>query len=320
MVHLDDIRAARERIRPHVHHTPLFQSSYLDRRLGVTIAIKAESLQKTGSYKPRGVVNRLTELTTEERERGVVTVSAGNHAQAAAYACARESIPCAVVMPSHAPEVKIEATRGYGADVVLHDDMRSLFQRCEELRAERQATFVHPFDHPATIAGAGTTGLEILEDFADVDTILCGIGGGGLIAGVARAARSLAPAARVIGVEPEGAPTMSRALEAGEPVRLTEIDSIADGLCAPFAGDLNLEIVQQDVDSIVLVDDHDILAAMDVYFERLKLVVEPAGAAALAALLANKVPSLGSRVCVIASGGNLDVMRYASWRESAPRT
>lgn len=319
MVELDDIHSARARIRPHLHRTPLIGSSYLDSRLGIHVRIKAESLQKTGSYKPRGVLNRVAELSDEERRRGVVTVSAGNHAQAAAFACARESIPCAVVMPSTAPGVKIEATRDYGATVVLHDDMRSLFQRCEEVREQRQATFVHPFDHPATVAGTGTVGLEILEDFPEVDTVICGVGGGGLICGIARSMKLLAPSVRVIGVEPIGAPTMTRALEAGEPVQLESIDTIADGLSAPFAGALNLEIVQQDVDAVVLVSDDDILTAMRVYFDRMKLVVEPAGAAALGALLAGKVPAPGGNVCIVASGGNVDLIQYAGWRQRHER-
>ncbi len=313
-VELDDIRAARERIAADVHRTPMFASRTLDERVGATVHLKAESLQKTGSFKPRGAIHRISRLTDAERARGIVTVSAGNHAQAAAYACARASIPCAVVMPANAPAVKVDATRGYGADVVLHDDMRTLFQRCEELRSEREATFLHPFDHPAIVAGTGTVGLEIHEDRPTVRTVLCGVGGGGLISGVARATKRLDPTIRVIGVEPVGAPAMTLALERGEPVRLESVDTIADGLSAPFAGDLNLAIVRTDVDTVVLVDDTAILDAMRFLFERMKLVVEPAGAAALAALFTGAVPVLpDDDIAVVLSGGNVDPARFGSW-------
>lgn len=313
-VELDDIRAAHERIVEHVHRTPMFSSRTIDARIGSTVRFKAESMQRTGSFKPRGAVHRISRLTDDERARGIVTVSAGNHAQAAAYACARVSVPCAVVMPANAPAVKIDATRGYGAEVVLHDDMRTLFQRCEALRAERSATFLHPFDHPAIVAGTGTVGLEIHEDFPDVRTVICGVGGGGLISGVARAMKRLDPTIRVFGVEPEGAPTMTLALERGEPVRLESIDTIADGLSAPFAGELNLAIIQTDVDAVFRVDDAAIIEAMRLLFDRMKLVVEPAGAAALAALLTGVIPALPEdRIAVVLSGGNVDAARYGQW-------
>lgn len=315
MVEIEDIRGARERIGPHVHRTPLIRSAFLDRALGAEVGLKLESLQKTGSFKPRGAMNRLLGMSEEERERGIATVSAGNHAQAAAYACSRQSIPCVVVMPASAPRAKIEATRDYGATVVLHNDMRTLFDRLEEVRRERDATFLHPFDDPAVIAGAGTVGLEIHEDFPGVELVVSGVGGGGLISGTARAVRRLDSRIRVIGVEPEGAPTVTRALEAGEPVRLERIDSIADGLSAPFAGARNLEIIREEVERVVLVPDAEILSALRVLFERTKLVVEPAGAAALGALLSGRFDVRGRKVAVVISGGNVDLTRLGSWFE-----
>jgi threonine dehydratase len=320
MVDLGSVREARDRIAATVHRTPLVGSRYLDARTGGTIRLKLESFQKTGSFKPRGALHRLLVMPERDRRRGLVTVSAGNHAQAAAFVCAARAIPCAVVMPSSAPPVKIEAVRDYGAEVVLHDDMRTLFERCEEVRAARDATFLHPFDDPAVVAGHGTVGLEIVEDFPDVDTIVCGVGGGGLIAGVAVAARGLRPDLRVIGVEPEGAPTMSRALERGSPVRLEAIRTIADGLSAPFAGELNLAIVRDRVERMVRVTDAEIVDAIRVLMTRCKLVAEPAGAAALGAVLAGRIDVRGRRVAVIVSGGNLDLDRLPSWIESvSPR-
>ena len=292
----------------------MLRSAYLRDRLSAEVRLKNESVQKTGSFKPRGAVNRILSMSPEERARGIVTVSAGNHAAAAAYACRTQGIPCTVVMPQTAPEVKIDATRGYGATVVLHDDMRSLFARCEEVREEQQATFLHPFDDPAVIAGTGTAGLEIHEDFPEVDTVVVCVGGGGLISGVARAIKRLKPGTRVVGVEPVGAPTMTEALSRGEPYKLPKIESIADGLSAPFAGQHNLDVVREDVDEVVLVTDAEILEAVLVLMSRVKVVAEPAGAAALAGLLSGKVGiDEGSNVCATVSGGNLDPHLLAAW-------
>jgi len=317
-VGLEDIREAAKRIGDAVHRTPLVGSRTLDAAAGAEVRLKLESLQKTGSFKPRGATNRVRLLGEEDRRRGIVTVSAGNHAQAAAYACARLRIPCHVVMPASAPRVKVEAVRGYGATIVLHEEMRTLFQRCEEVRASTGATFLHPFDDPAVIAGHGTVGLEIVEDDPEVDTVVCGIGGGGLISGIATAVKAMRPEVRVLGVEPVGAPAMTFALERGEPVRLASIDTIADGLAAPFAGALNLEIVREHVDAVVLVTDREIVRAMRFLLERAKLVVEPAGAAAVAALLAGKIERRGGRIAAVVSGGNLDLDRLPGWLAAHP--
>jgi threonine dehydratase len=310
MISLADIEAARAAIAGRVHRTPLLSSRSLSERAGTRVSIKAECLQKTGSFKVRGVFNRLRRLSPEERARGLVTISAGNHAQALAYGATREGIPCTVVMPAHASRSKVEASRAYGADVVLHGSVFEAFEKCEQLRRERALTLVHPFDDPDIIAGQGTIGLEILEDAPDTHTVVVPIGGGGLISGIAAAIKALRPAAHVIGVEPEGAAAMMLALRAGEPARLERIDTIADGLAAPIAGPNTLEHVRALVDDVVLLTDAEIRDALAFLLERAKLLVEPAGAAAAAALLAGKVRApADAHVVIIASGGNVDLPR-----------
>lgn len=312
MIALEAIRSAQERIRPYLHRTPMFTSRYLGSQTGSEVFLKAELFQKTGSFKPRGAINKIKQFSAEEKSRGIVTVSAGNHAQAVAFAAAMERISCVVVMPSSAPQNKLNATRGYGAKVVLHDDMRTIFDRTEEVRRENNSILLHPFDDPDVIAGQGTIGLEIHEDTPDADTVIVGIGGGALISGIAAAIKQLNPKARVIGVEPEGAPAMTRALQEGKPVRLEKIQTIADGLAAPYAGERNLKCVQEYVDDVVLVNDQQIRDAVIVLLERAKLVVEPAGAACVAALLAGKIKSPG-KVVLVLSGGNLSLSLLKTW-------
>jgi len=309
-ISLQDIERAAAAIAGRVHRTPLLSSRSLSDRAGVRVSIKAECLQRTGSFKVRGVFNRLRRLSAEERARGLITISAGNHAQALAYGAGREGIACTVVMPAHASPSKVEASRAYGADVVLHGSVFEAFEKCEALRRERGLTLVHPFDDPDIIAGQGTIGLEILEDAPDADIVIVPIGGGGLISGIATAVKALRPTVRVIGVEPEGAPTMTLALRKGEPRRLEHIDTVADGLTAPAAGPNTLEHVRAFVDDVVLVTDAEILSALAFLLERAKLLVEPAGAAAAAALLAGKVQAPeDAHVVVVASGGNVDLPR-----------
>jgi len=306
---LDDLRAAAGRIAPHLHRTPLCSSRSLSQMSGHEVSLKCENLQKTGSFKPRGAINRIATLDPEVAQRGVITISAGNHAQGVAYAAARLGVDAVVVMPETAVASKVAATRAYGAECVLHGDVHAAFAKMHELQQERGLTLVHPFDDPMLIAGHGTAGLEIAED-GEWDAVIVGIGGGGLISGVATALGALAPDTRVFGVEPEGAATMSAALEAGESVRLEHLDTIADGLAPPFAGTLNLKIVQRSVEQVITVSDAQIRAAMALLLERCKLLVEPAGAAALAALLAGLVPlPPGSRVTVVLSGGNVDLAK-----------
>ena len=310
---IDDIRAAAVRIAPHLHHTPLLGSHSLSELTGYKLSFKCENLQKTGSFKPRGAVNRIATLDPEAANRGIITISAGNHAQGVAYAAARLGIKAVVVMPETAVASKVVATRSYGAECILHGDVHSAFEKLQEVQQDRGLTLVHPFDDPMLIAGQGTVGLELLEkDGAPFDAVVVGVGGGGLIAGVATALSSLAPETRVFGVEPEGAATMTLALAAGSVVRLDDLNTIADGLAPPFVGELNLAVVEHLVESVVRVTDVEIRYAMAVLLERMKLLVEPAGAAALAALMNGKIPvERGTRVAVILSGGNVDVQRLA---------
>ena len=310
MVSVDAIRQAAEDIWGRVHRTPLLTSRTLSERCGCRVTLKAENLQKTGSFKIRGVFNRIRHRTDEERERGLIGVSAGNHAQALAYGCAVEGVRCTVVMPEHASQTKVDASRGYGADVVLHGNVFDAFAKMEELRAEHGFTLVHPYEDEHVIAGQGTVGLEILEDVALPQVVIVPIGGGGLISGIAAAIKALSPMTRVIGVEPEGAPALTRALEAGAPVRLEKIETIADGLSAPIAGIMTLDHVRNFVDDVVLVSDDAIRESARLVLERSKLLLEPAGAAAVAALLSGKVPvDLNDEVVCVASGGNFDLKR-----------
>jgi len=307
---LEDIRSARAAITGRLHRTPLVRSTALGRLVDARLWLKAECLQKTGSFKVRGVLNKLAALSDEAKRCGLITISAGNHGQAVAYAAAAEGVRCTVVMPAYASPAKVAACRGYGADVVVGGDVHQAFEKVRELQEARGLTLVHPYDDPFVIAGQGTIGLEILEDLPDVETVLVPIGGGGLISGIAAALKLSRPGIRVIGVEPEGAPTLSRALERGAPVRLDSVDTIADGLTGPIAGDLTLAAVQQFVDDVVLVSDAEIGDAMRLILERTKLLAEPAGAAATAALLTRRViPPPGSTVVSLLSGGNIDRAR-----------
>jgi threonine dehydratase len=314
MLHMADINAARAYLEGRVHRTPLLTSRTLDAMTGATLFLKPEALQRTGSFKVRGVLNRLRSLTTEERQRGLITISAGNHAQAVAYAAAAEGLRATVVMPAHASPSKVDACRGYGADVVLHGDIFGAFAHMDELRQQSGAVLIHPFDDPVVMAGQGSAAAELLEDAHDLDAVLIPTGGGGLLSGAAVAIKSMQPRARVIGVEPIGSAAVLRGLEAGQPVRLDRIDTIADGLGAPATGENVLEHVRALVDDIVLVSDHDIAAALRLLLERCKLLVEPAGAAGLAALLSGAaravLPARDSlRIGVIISGGNFDLQR-----------
>ena len=303
MVELADVQAAREAIGDRLHRTPTFSSATLSELTGARVSLKAELFQRTGSFKPRGVLTNLAALTPEERERGVIGTSAGNHAQALAWGASVEGLDALLVMWQGASEAKIAATRGYGAEVDLESaDPAEAFARLDDLIEQTGRTPVHPFDHPRTIAGQGTVGLEIVEDVPDVDVVVVPIGGGGLIAGIATAVDGRA---RVVGVEPELSPAMHEALAAGEPVPVSP-GSIADGLAAPFAGTNTLAIVRERVERIVLVSEAEIEEAMRFLYTRAKLACEPAGAAATAALVARKAAvEPGQRVVAVVSGGNV---------------
>jgi threonine dehydratase len=311
LVGLDEILAARQAIAGYLHHTPLLSAHALGERVGdVDLTFKVELLQKTGSFKPRGALNKLTSLSPAEKMAGVITISAGNHAQGVAYAASLLGIRATVVMPEAAAESKVAATRGYGATVVLHGTTKDLLPKCLELQQEQHLTFVHPFDDALLIAGHGTLGLEILQDGPTPDVVVVPVGGGGLISGVAAALKCSDPNIQVIGVEPAGASAMIPSLRQNAPAHLEKPDTIADGLAAPFVGELNLAHTQRYVDGMVLVTDEEIVEAMRLIMERCKFVVEPAGAASYAALLAGKISLAPSaKVVSILSGGNVDRSR-----------
>lgn len=304
MTTIDDVRAAAERIRGRVHRTPTTTETSLGDMFGVRLHVKAELFQKTGSFKLRGVLNTVLAMPDEDRAKGLVTMSAGNHAAALAYAARLVGTTAVVVMPATANPGKIAATESYGGEVVLTD--QSLHDTMTEIRDRTGRTLVHPFDDPAVIAGAGTVGLEIVEDVPDVDVVVVQVGGGGLLAGVATAVKSLRPNASVYGVEPETAHALSEGLAHGEPVTIKPV-SVADALCAPFTGVHNLPLVRQHVREVVTVDEATILDALRLFLQRTKLAVEPAGAVGLAALMSKRidVPSQAN-VVLIASGGNVD--------------
>jgi threonine dehydratase len=314
------VRAAAARIAGRVHRTPVVTSATLDGRTGARVAVKAEALQKTGSFKPRGALNRLLTLPRDARDRGLIAISAGNHAAAVAWAAAQVGAKATVVMPRTATAAKVAACEGYGAEVVLHGDTTvEAFAECDRLREERGLTFIHPFDDPEVVAGQGTAALELVEDAGPPDVWIVPVGGGGLACGTALAVRDANPACRVIGVEPEAAATLTAALAAGQPTAIVP-RSVADGLCAPFAGPVTFPLLRELVDRVVTVSEAELVAAVRFAMERLKLVVEPAGAAGIAALLSGKAGDLsGARVATILSGGNLDIARIASlpgWNEA----
>ena len=319
IVPLIDILEARVRIAGRVHRTPLMSSAtaaaWASAASGVRLCderlyLKPEQLQKTGSFKPRGMTNRIATLSDAERSRGVITLSAGNAGQAYAWAGQTDGVAVTVVMPAGAVRSKVEACLGYGARVVLHGaHVGETFAEMERLRDVEGLQFVHPFDDPAVIAGHGSIGLELLEDLPELDVVVVGVGGGGLISGVAAALKERRPRIRVYGVEPERSNAMTIALERNEIVRI-QPESVADGLGAPFAGAWTLAMARRYLDDIILLDDPTILAGMRFAVERMKQVLEPAGAAALAAVLAGRVPVTdGESVAVVLSGGNVEVSR-----------
>ncbi len=320
IVTLERILAAREVVAPRVHRTPLQSSAtaarFVAAAMDVALAdgrlyLKAEQLQKTGSFKARGMTAKVAALSPDQRRSGIVTLSAGNAGQAYAWAGGAAGVPTVVVMPAGAVASKVAACTGYGAEVVLHGEhVGETFARMEAIRDERGLTFVHPFDDPDVIAGHGSLGLEILEDLPEVDVVVVGIGGGGLISGVAAALKERRPSVRVYGVEPTESNAVSLGLERGEVVSI-QPRSVADGLGAPFAGEWTLAMCRRYLDGIVLLDDPTILAGVRFAAQRMKQVLEPAGGAALGAVLAGRIPiESGERVCVVGSGGNIALDRF----------
>jgi threonine dehydratase len=293
-----------------ISHTPTLPSRALSDVLGAPVLLKMENLQRTGSFKIRGAGHRLAQLTAEERSHGVVAASAGNHAQGVALAAQALGIPATIFMPLGVPVPKLLATRGYGAEVVLEGETVATSLRLAAEFAERTgAIMIHPFDHRDIVIGQGTLGLELIEDAPDVDTIIVGIGGGGLIAGVAAAAKAAAAkigrTIRVIGVQAENAAAVPPSLAAGHPVEIETRPTIADGILVARPGDVPMEIIRELVDDVVTVSDDDIARALLVLLEQAKVVVEPAGAVGVAAILAGKVAGTGKTLAVL-SGGNID--------------
>lgn len=306
------VPAAAKRISGRVHRTPLVGTRSLSEQIGAAVYLKCENLQKTGSFKVRGALNQLLQLDPEARERGVVTVSAGNYAQAVAWAAGQTGSRATVVMPEGASPAKVEASRAYGAEVVIHGNVHEAFEKCHELAKQRELTFVHPFDDPLVIAGQGTTGLEIVEDLPEVATVVAPVGGGGLASGIALALSATGSKAKLYGVEPEGACAMRKSFDQGSPARLDRVDTIADGLAPPMAGDLTFAILSELAEDIVIVTDEEIREALCLILARTKLLVEPAGAAAVAALIFGRIPAQHGPVVAILSGGNVDAGRLAS--------
>ena len=310
LIPIQAIRDAAARTADRLHRTPVLTDSTLGQRAGARLHLKCESFQKTGSFKPRGALNVVLSMEPERRARGLITVSAGNHAQAVAWAARAAGVPCTVVMPADAPRSKTDATRGYGATIVPHPDRTTLFDRMREEEARIGAAFVHPFDDPVGLAGAGTLGLEIVEQVPDVACVVVPIGGGGLMAGVTSAVKALRPSCRVIGVELEASRGMTSSLAAGKPIPIPVPKTLADGLTPPFVGSIPLSIAREALDEIVPITEPEIVEGMRWLFTRAKLYVEGGGAAATAALLSGKVRvPAGSVVVSVVSGGNVDPER-----------
>src|SRR5438874_4272934 len=312
-----DFERARGVVAPHVYKTPLLTSRILSERTGFDVRLKAEMFQRTGSYKIRGPLNKFTYLTDEQKQRGVVCSSAGNHAQGVALAAKLNGIHAVVVMAENATPSKVAATRAYGAEVVLHGTIwDEANERARQLVAERGLTYIHPFDDPQLVAGQGTLGLEVYEDFPELEVVVVPIGGGGLISGVSMALKSITPSVRIIGVESSGAPGMQRSVAEGRVVTLDRVDCIIDGLRVKRVGEYTRDVVSQFVDDIVTLPDEQIFEAVGWVMAHCKLVAEGAAAAPVAALLTGKIDAPpGSKVVCVLSGGNLnlDQLRGLRW-------
>jgi len=312
-----DFELARERVAPHVHHTPLLTSRSLSEVTGFDIRLKAELFQRGGSYKVRGPMNLIAQLTDAERARGVICSSAGNHSQGVAIAARQYGVRAVVCMAENATPSKIAATEGYGAEVVLHGSIwDEANEKALELMEERGLTYIHPFDDPRLIAGQGTVGLEIMEDFPETEIVVVPIGGGGLISGTAMAVKSINPDVRVIGVESSGAPAMQRSVEEGHLITLDEVDCIIDGLRVKRVGENTRSVCARFVEEIVTLPDRQIFDAVLWLMARAKVVTEGAAAAPVAALLQGLIDAPpGTKVVAILSGGNLDVeqLRGLNW-------
>lgn len=306
-----DIEAARTRISGAAHRTPVLTSRTADAKTGAKIFFKAENLQRAGAFKFRGAFNAIAALEPDVRQRGIVAYSSGNHAQAIAYAASLQGVPSTIVVPKDAPEIKVAATRGYGAEIVFYDRYTEDREKISlGLARERGATLIPPYDHPDVIAGQGTAVLELMEDVGAIDVLVVPLGGGGLLAGSALSARALSPSCRIVGVEPEAGNDAQLSLRKGEIVHIPVPKSIADGALVTHIGAHNFPILSRDVSDIVTVSDAQLVETMRFFAERMKIVVEPTGCLAAAAVLQGELACSGKRVGIVLSGGNVDLRTF----------
>ncbi|WP_033318348.1 threo-3-hydroxy-L-aspartate ammonia-lyase [Streptomyces yerevanensis] len=311
-VTLDDVRDAAAQIKGVAHRTPVLRSRTLDALVGAQVFLKCENFQRIGAFKFRGAYNTASRLSPEQLAKGIAAYSSGNHAQAVALAARELGTTAVILMPEDTPQSKMDATAGYGAEIVTYDRYTGNREAIgEALAADRGLALIPPYEHPQVIAGQGTAALELVEEAGELDALVTPVGGGGLMAGSATAAKGLHSGIRMIGIEPEAGDDTKRSLEAGRRVSIPVPRTIADGQAADIPGELTFSVNQRLIDDIFLVTDDEIRDAMRFAFERLKIIVEPSGATGLAALLAGRVERLPSRVGVIISGGNIDVRRFA---------
>jgi threo-3-hydroxy-L-aspartate ammonia-lyase len=312
VIELADVEAAARRLEGIAHRTPVFTSRTLDEHTGARVHVKAECFQRGGAFKFRGAYNKISSLDEDALRRGVLAYSSGNHAQAVALAAALLGSHATIVMPEDAPAAKLDATRGYGAEIVPYDRWRESREEIgARLAGERGLELVRPYDDPLVMAGQGTAALELLEKVAELDLLLVPVSGGGLLAGCSTVAKALRPGIHVVGVEPEAGDDTRRSLAAGERVRIEVPRTIADGLQATEPGELTFEVNRRRVDEVVTVSDDEIVAAMTFLYDRMKLVSEPSGAVGIAALLSGKVDASGRAAGVVLSGGNVGAARFA---------
>jgi threonine dehydratase len=310
-VTFDDVARAHERIKGEAHRTPVLTSDTVDAQTGATVFFKPENLQRMGAFKFRGAYNALSQLSADEKKRGVVAFSSGNHAQAVALAGRLLGVPRVIVMPVDAPKVKVAATKGYGAEVVLYEKHENREELAKRISSERGLTVIPPYNHPHVVAGQGTAAKELIEDAGPLDLLLVPCGGGGLLSGCAIASKHLNPACRVIGVEPAAGDDATRSFRTKTLQTVKDPDTIADGARTPSLGTVTYPLVMKHVDDMLTVTDAELLKWMFFLWERMKIVVEPTGALAAAALLENKIDAKGKRVGVVLSGGNADFKALA---------
>ena len=311
-VTFDDVARAHERIGGHARRTPALTSATVDALTGAGVFFKCENFQRMGAFKFRGAYNALSQLSADEKRRGVVAFSSGNHAQAVALAGKLLGVPRVIVMPADAPRVKVEATRGYGAEIVLYEKNQDREEVARRISSERGLTLIPPFDHPHVIAGQGTAAKELIEDVGPLDLLLVPCGGGGLLSGCAVAAKQLSPECRVVGVEPAAGDDATRSFRTKTLQTVKDPQTIADGARTPSLGKFTFPLVMRHVDDMLTVDDGELLKSMIYIWERMKIVVEPTGALGACALLEKKLDAKGLRVGVILSGGNVDVRSIAA--------